>query len=83
MHEPVEDAVGDCRISDLCVPGGNRQLACEQCGAHLVTLVSDLEKVATLSEILMHKPTYVQREYVAENLWEHGYFFALALMAAK
>lgn len=33
------------------------------------------EKVATLPEILAHKPTYVQREYVVENLWEHGYFF--------
>ena len=33
------------------------------------------EKVATLAEILIQKPTYVQREYVAENLWEHGYYF--------
>src|ERR1039457_7492868 len=48
VHEPVEDAVGDRRIADLRVPGGDRQLAGQQGGMHLITPIADLQKIPAL-----------------------------------
>src|ERR1017187_9543584 len=53
VHEPVEDAVGDRRIADLRVPGGDRQLAGQQGGMHLITPIADLQKIPALCLDLM------------------------------
>ena len=49
VHEPVEDAVGDGGITDLRVPGGDRQLTGQQGGMHLITRIADLQKITALS----------------------------------
>src|ERR1022692_285016 len=48
VHEPVEDAVGDRGIAYLRVPGGDRQLAGQQGGMHLITPIADLQKIPAL-----------------------------------
>jgi hypothetical protein len=48
VHEPVEDAVGQCGIGDLLVPARDRQLRGQDRGADLVTIFADLPEVAAL-----------------------------------
>ena len=48
VYEPVEDAVSDGGIADLCVPARHRQLTGKQRGTRLVSRIADLQEVAAL-----------------------------------
>ena len=48
VYKPVEDTVGDGGITDLRVPGGDRQLTGQQGGMHLITRITDLQKITAL-----------------------------------
>jgi hypothetical protein len=45
VDQPVKDAIGQCRIADLFVPAGNRQLRSQDRRAYLVTILADLPEV--------------------------------------
>src|SRR5260370_4736827 len=46
MDEPVEDAIGDGRISDLGMPSANWQLAGQHRRSHLIARGANFQKVA-------------------------------------
>ena len=48
MHQPVQDAVGNSRVSDLRVPLRHRQLAGQQRRFRLIALIADLQKSPAL-----------------------------------
>jgi hypothetical protein len=45
VNQPVEDAVGHCRIADLFVPAGHRQLRREDQLTNLITVLTSLPEV--------------------------------------
>src|SRR5687768_1887016 len=47
VDQPIHNAVGDAGITDLLMPVRNGQLTGEDGRASLVTIITDLEKVAT------------------------------------
>jgi len=48
VHQTVEDGICNRRIANLCVPGGDGDLAGEQHRARLVAGVADFEEVSAL-----------------------------------
>jgi hypothetical protein len=48
VYKAIEDRVGDGRIGDRVMPVIDRQLACHDRGAAVVSILDDLEDVATL-----------------------------------
>jgi hypothetical protein len=48
VNEPVEDATGQCGITDLLVPARDRELRGEDGRAQLVAVIADLPDVAAL-----------------------------------
>jgi len=42
VNQPVEDAISHCRIADLFVPPGYRQLRSQNQGADLIAVFADL-----------------------------------------
>ena len=45
VHQAVENAVGECRVPDLGMPLGDRQLAGQNGRASLITVVADFQEV--------------------------------------
>src|SRR5256885_10547810 len=48
VHQPVEDSVGQCGISDLFMPARHRQLRSQDHRACLVAILGDLPEVSSL-----------------------------------
>ena len=48
VDQPVKNAIGQCRITDLLVPARDRELRGEDGRAHLVAVFADLPEVAAL-----------------------------------
>ena len=48
VNQPVQNAIGHCRIADLFVPTGHGQLRHENQRADLITALADLPKIVAL-----------------------------------
>ena len=64
MHQSVQDAIGNGRIADLLMPVGNRHLRSQDHGAALITVIADLQKVASFAVLQRSHGEVVQHEQV-------------------
>ena len=86
MDDPVQDRVGDSRISDMVVPVFYRELTGDERRSGAVTILDDFQKVSALSVIERGQPQIIKDEqmsFIKGPLFDRNMHFPNAMAQTR